>query len=54
MQSSGYAHTLAAQAELRDGARHIAAQIPPRSQARAFYRDLADHVEQMSRWASAL
>ena len=54
MQSSGYAHTLAAQAELRDGARHIAAQIPPRSPARAFYRDLADHAEQMSRWASAL
>jgi hypothetical protein len=53
-QSSGYAHTLAALAELQDGARHITAQIPPRSPARVFYRDLADHADQMSRWASAL
>jgi hypothetical protein len=48
------AQALAAQAELRDGARKIAAQLPHRSPARAFYRDLADHAEEMARWASAL
>jgi hypothetical protein len=47
------AQTLAAQAQLRDGAQQIATQIPPRSPARAFYRDLADHAGQMFRWASA-
>jgi transcriptional regulator with XRE-family HTH domain len=52
--SGARVHQLAAQATLRDEARKIVTRLPARSPARAFYRDLADHADQMLRWASAL
>jgi len=54
MPPSPRGQTFIAQAELRDTARRIAAELPHRSPARAFYRELADHAEDMTKWASAI